>query len=160
MKKSVMIIIAILLLIIVIVAAVFFNLNKEKKSITASDFYNIMKDKGYIVSNANEQFSEYNYIKQVYLAADKDYKYQIEFYEISDNTNAVNFYENNKLIFESSKGDSSSYTDVSFKNYSKYTLSTDGKYKVLSRVNNTVIYLDVKNEYKNDVNKIIKELGY
>ena len=160
MKKPVIITIIAVVIAVAIVGVIFINLNKEKTSITASDFYTIMSQKGYNVQDANSQFSDYNYIKQVYLAASKDYSYQIEFYELLDDSYATSFYNNNKSIFESSKGNVSAETSVGLKNYSKYTLSSNGKYMVVSRIDNTVIYVNVEDNYKDTVKSILDELGY
>lgn len=160
MKKSVVIVLIVVAIIIAILGIGFINLNKEKTSITASSFKNSMEQKGYIVSDANSQFSEYDYVKQVYVAVNSDYSYKIEFYELADDNYATNFYNNNKSIFESSKGNTSTGTSTSLKNYSKYTLSSNGKYMVVSRINNTVIYLNVDDSYKDMVKDLLKELGY
>lgn len=160
MKKTVIIGIIAVVIVIAIVGVIFINLNKEKTSITASDFYTTMSQKGYVVQDSSNQFSEYNYLKESYIAAIKDYSYQIEFYELVDDSYATNFYNNNKSIFESSKGSVSAETSVGLKNYSKYTLSSNGKYMVVSRINNTVIYVNVDDSYKDTVKSLLNELGY
>jgi hypothetical protein len=119
-----------------------------------------MSQKGYSVQDASSQFSEYSYIKQVYIAVSEDYSYQIEFYELSDDSYATTFYNNNESIFESSKGDAAIETSIGLNNYSKYTLSSNGKYMVVSRIDNTVIYVDVDENYKDAVKTILDELGY
>lgn len=133
---------------------------KDKKSITANEFKNTMESNHYIVQEATNQFSEYDYVEKVYIALSSDSSYQIEFYQLSDDNYATSFYNNNKSIFEKSKSSKSSETSVSMANYSKYTLQTDGKYKVISRIDNTAIYLNVDTDNKNDVNSILKKLGY
>lgn len=133
---------------------------KDKKSITADEFKNTMESNDYIVQEATDQFSEYDYVKKVYIALSSDSSYQIEFYQLSDEDYATSFYNNNKSIFEKSKSSKNSETSVSMSNYSKYTLQTNGKYKVISRIGNTAIYLNVDTEYKADVKSILKELGY
>lgn len=165
MKKSVIItiIVAVIIAAIIgvsIIGVIFINLNKEKDSITSSNFYTTMSQKGYTVQDANSQFSEYDYIKQAYIAANKDYSYQIEFYELLDDSYATSFYNNNKSIFESSKGNASTETNVELKNSSKYTLLSNSKYMVISRINNTVIYVKVDDSYKDTVKDILDELGY
>ena len=160
MKRPVIIAIIAVLIIVAIIGVIFVNLNKEKTAITASSFYTTMSQKGYSVQDANRQFAEYDYVKQVYIAASKDYSYQIEFYELLDDSYATSFYNNNKSIFESSKGNASAETSVGLKNYSKYTLSSNGKYMVVSRIDNTVIYVNVDDNYKDTVKDILDELGY
>jgi hypothetical protein len=119
-----------------------------------------MQQKDYTVLDANSQFSDYDYIQQVYIAVDSNSNYQIEFYELSDDSHATIFYNNNKEIFEESKENTSAETSVDLKNYSKYTLSSNGEYMVVSRIDNTVIYVDVDQNYKENVKDVLNELGY
>lgn len=161
MKKKILFIVLGIILVVLIGGIILFSsLNKEKESMTASEFKNLMQEKGFVVSDATSQFSEYGYVEQVYVAAPSGYAYKIEFYELSNEDYAISFYNNNKSIFESSKGNASGETSVSMKNYSKYTLSTGGKYKVVSRIDNTVVYLNVDSSHKDTVKDLLKELGY
>ena len=157
-KKVVIITIAILAIIVAVIACIFKNLNKEKIPMTTESFKTTMEEKGFDIQNAKDQFEEYDYVKQVYIALNGDY--QIEFYELSDVDYAVGFFNNNKSIFEQSKGNTSANTNVNLKNYSKYTQSSNGKYKVVSRIDNTVIFLNVDDKYKDDVKSLLDELGY
>ena len=49
---------------------------------------------------------------------------------------------------------------VNKKNYQKYIMTTKEKYRILSRRENTVIYLNVNKEYRQEVVEILKTLGY
>ena len=89
-----------------------------------------------------------------------DSKYQIEFYELSDDDHGSSFYETNKTNFENKKASGALETSVNIGNYDKYTLSGGGKYQVVSRIANTAIYVDVNENYKDDVKSILDELGY
>ena len=159
-KKVLFIILGIILILVIGVGMLFILLNKEKESMSASDFKTLMQEKGFVISDATSQFSQYAYVEQVYVVAPSDYAYKIEFYELSDEDYAMSFYNTNKSIFESSKGAVSGETSVSMKNYSKYTLSSDSKYKVVSRIDNTVVYLNVNSNYKDTVKDLLKEMGY
>lgn len=132
----------------------------NKTVMSSADFKTNMENKDYVVEDATSQFEAYDYVSQVYVAVNSGFTYQIEFYELSDTDSAVSFFNNNQSIFEDSKGSVSSESSVSMGNYSKYTLTTDGMYKVLSRVDNTVIYVNVNDEYKEEVQTILEEFGY
>ena len=119
-----------------------------------------MQPKGFVVQDATSQFSDYDYITKVYIALSSDSNYQIEFYELSDSDYATSFYNNNKSIFESSKGSGNAETHAEIANYSKYTLSSNGKFKVISRIDNTALYLNVDSSNKKAVEDILKDLGY
>ena len=159
-KQTIFIILGILLVIVIGVIALFSSLNKEKISITANEFKTFMQDKGYSVLDETNLYSQYDYVKQVCIAEQTDNSYQIEFYELSDVEHANTIYNNNKSKLETSKGNVSGETSVSMKNYSKYSLTTDGKYNVISRIDNTLIFLEVDSNYKNVVKELLDELGY
>ena len=134
----------------------------NKKAITVAQFNDKMTKNEYTMVNAKDQFSQNDYVQDVYMAVDKTTKYQIEFYVFSSTENATSFVETNRKrkIFESEKTSPNAETDIKAANYEKYTLSSNKKYKVLSRIDNTVIYVNVSDKYKEEVNKVLKELGY
>ena len=122
----ILIFVGILVIAGIIVGAVILNKNLNKQPITAKEFKDIMEDKDFEIIDAKEnQFAEYDYIKKAYVALEEDYDYQIEFYKLDEEDDAVDFYKTNKEIFEDSKGSSSSETKVSMGNNSKYTLKTN-----------------------------------
>ena len=169
MKKGLIITIisiAVFIVIIGIIIAVLLGMGviklaKEKTPITMDKFISTMEEKGYTLIDSKSQVSNYNNINQVYIAMSEDNTYQLEFYEFNDENSAIDFYNNNKSIFESSKGNSSMTTNLSASNYSRYySESSSGKYMFVSRIGNTVIYGNIDKNYKNTVKSILDELGY
>lgn len=153
--------VAILVIAGAVVGVVIINKNINKEPISARDFKDIMKDKDFEIIDAKEnQFAEYDYIEKAYVALEEDYDYQIEFYKLDKEDDAIDFYEHNKEIFEDSKGSSSVGNETKMGNNSKYTLKTKNEYKVVSRIENTVIYVDVDEKYEDEVKEILKEMGY
>ncbi len=163
MKKSTKIIIAVsIILVIAILAtiAIFAFVNQEKKAITFEEFKTNMEEKGFIISDVTSEFTEYGYIETVCIAASQDYSYQIEYYKLLNEEYAVKFYNKNKSIFENEKTGASVETEKNGKNYLKYALETNGKYSALSKIDNTVMYVNADATFKNDIKSILKELGY
>ena len=163
MKKSLIIGIIVVIFIICIafvIGVAFTNYNKERTSITSEEFKLIMENKEFFMIDATSQNTENEYIKKVYNAVESDNRYQIEFYEYTDSDIANKFYKNMYSKLESGKGKAYSRTNINLKNYSKYTLTAKGRYTILSRINNTIMYVSVSDEYKDDVKGIIEELGY
>jgi len=160
MKKVLLIVARIALLITIGGLVTYTILNREKESISAEEFKSIMENKGYTIVDATSQFAQYRYVQKVYIAITNDRKYQIEFYTLSNDEGAIYFYNTNKTILENSKQGTTSETNAEFKNYCKYTLNNNGKYKAISRINNSVIYLNVEEQYKDSVKDLLKEIGY
>ena len=144
----------------ILICTIFVVTACSKKVITANDFKKIMDSKGYEVVDVTSQFASQGTMKKGYVALNKNHTYQVEFFELKDKETAESMFETNKKRFENKKGKSSVETNVNVGNYSKYTLSSGGRFKVITRVENTLLYLDVDKNYKDEVGKIIDKLGY
>jgi len=156
MKK----ILAIVLVMVTLCSALCFAGCSEKISLTAEDFKTAMEARGCTVVDATEQLSEYEEITRVYIALLGDGDHQIEFYETSTAEAAQRLYAGNKGIFEESIVGASAQSSSSAANYNSYRLTADGYYKVLSRIDNTMIYVNSPEEYKGEIKDILESLGY
>ena len=130
--------------------------NKTVK--TTEEFRQIAQAHDYTVADVSGQYADYEHIIEATVAKKDDY--QIDFYVIDGVENATILFNNNKQIFENSKGSSSSKVTSNIGNYSSYALNSNGKYNYICRVENTLVYINVDEEYKDEVKAIIKELGY
>lgn len=159
MKKIAIIAGIIMIVIVCIVVAIFSVLNKEKTPISSEEFKSIMEGKSFTIIDVTQQFVQYkDYMLEAYIAQKDDY--QIEFYKLSSGENAVNMYETNKAKFETQKGNNATSTNANMKNYSTYSLNSNGKYKYISRIDDTFVYVDVDENNKEAIRDIIKEIGY
>ena len=131
----------------------------DKTPLTAADFKSKMEAKSdFKVVDDNQQFAGNDSIVQVYIAYNG--KFQIEFYEQKTEADAKASFDLNKSNFEAAK-DSNAVTTIDEKgNWSKYTQVSGGKFGVVSKIGNTFIYVNVDEQYKDDVNSILQELGY
>lgn len=131
----------------------------KKTVITDADFQRILKESGYTLYDATSQFSSYGIVESASVAQSTS-GYQVEFYVLKSESDAISMFNTNKSTFESYKGNSSSESSTSMSNYSTYTLTSAGYYMHLCRVDNTLLYLRVKDTYKKDVQTVVKKLGY
>lgn len=131
----------------------------SKNKITAEDFKTTMMEKGYAVAVDTDILNS-NEVKNMYIALKNESDYQIEFYEFNSEEYAKEFYTNNKEIFLDSKNGNYSESEDNGRNYKKYTMSDNNHYKVVVYVENTAIYLNVRDTYMDEVKHIIKSLGY
>ena len=144
--------------IIIIVLSLFLTGCKNKTAMTAEDFTNAMTKKEYklvdkrLLSNYYEEtniitaeIAEDNYIEFLILKSDED---------------AKKFYTTNKNYFDNSITSMKVKTDINIANYNTFTMSANKKYIVLSRVDNTIIVVESQEAQKDEIKKLIKELGY
>ena len=159
--KKILIIVVIAAFVVggVVLFTAFKSINKEKTSITADDFNTIMESNGYTMAETTNLFAEYgNFMTKSYAAQKNDY--QIEFYQLSSEEDAISMYNTNKEKFELQKADASATTSVSINNYARFSLTANGKYKYVSRIDNTLIYVDVAATYKKEIKDIMDKIGY
>lgn len=153
MKKKLLIVLVLLTLVLTTGCT-----NKEAK--TSKEFIKIMENNKYEIVNVKKQFENYAQVKEATIAIEQSKNYQIEFYVMSDEKNAKSFYENNREIFKENATNSNVNTEVNLGNYSKYTQTSNGKYSVISRIDNTIIYLNVDEKNKENIEEILETLGY
>lgn len=126
---------------------------------TTKDFTALANSYNLSTQNVKEsQYSSDDSIKEGYVAYNNNW--QIEFYVLDTVKTASSNYDTNVEIFNESKGNSSSYVEFEGKNYKSYSLSSNGQFMYICRVDNTFIYANVSEEYKDDVKAFIKEFGY
>jgi len=130
----------------------------SKTALTAEQFKSKMEAAGYEVQDATYQYE--GLVDQCFIAVKGNFEYQIEFYVVATESQAVGAYNQNKEQFQSKKSNASAETTKEVSNYGKYTLNTGGNYSVISRVDNTFIYIDASNDYRDEINKTLDSLGY
>lgn len=129
----------------------------NKKAMTVEEFESKMGKSGYEVIDITSQYPS-KAIKNVIIAR-KD-NYQIEFFVVENVDVAVSSYNLNKETFEKSKGNKTVETKKTMGNTSRYTLKANSKYKVISRIENTFIFINAPQEKSEEIDKILKELNY
>ena len=133
---------------------------QSKQALTAEDFKSKMEEKGYDLQDCTAQFEGYDFVEQVYVAIDEEGSYQIEFYDLSDDAHAKDFFNNNVQIFKENKSGVNTNSSVSLGNYEKYTQTDDDQFSMISRIDDTAIYVVEEKENKETVEAVVKELGY
>lgn len=147
--------------ILLIVVSVFALTGCEKKvALEKEQFTDIMEKEKFTIIDAAEQFADFKQVKTAYIAQEENANYQIEFYVLDSNESAIDFYNTNKTKFEESANSVKSTSEVNLANYNKYIQTNNDKYKVISRIDKTAIYLNVDKKYKAEVEEIIEKLGY
>ena len=151
--KRVVRVFTILLLLLVLTGC-----GEKKEKLEPNEFKSEMMNNGFeIIDSTNEM--NYDYIVKIYVA--KSTNYNIEYYNIIDEDYASVFYQNNVENFDKMiVGDNAEVKKENGNNYSKYTLLDSGRYKIVSRIDNTVIFLNVSDRYKEDINSLLGKIGY
>ncbi len=160
MKKGLKIALLITLTLIIAAVVVFLVVvDKKKESISAHQFYQDMEKEGYVLVDITEQYAAYG-IDEAYVAVKADRSYQIEFYQLASEDKAISMFDSNQEYFEGRAGTSRITSSYGFGNYDIYSLTSNGDFMYLCRIDNTLLYIDVDDKYKEEVKEIIEELDY
>lgn len=131
----------------------------NRKAITTEEFENKAKSHNYTIIDATAQYKDSEFVDKATLASNAS-NWKVEFYILKDKNSAASVYEYNKEDFIKSKGNGSKETSESIGNYSNYSLTTNGNYKYLSKIDNTLIYVVADEKYTEDIKGFVQELGY
>lgn len=130
---------------------------KPRTPLTAQEFTDKMEDAGYTVTDATDQY-EAGVVDEVRIAV-KD-EIQIEFYVVPTVEQAEDAYDANVSDFEALDASGASSKTVDISNYSYYRKLTDDSYYIVSRTDNTFIYVEAAAADKDEILKLITDLGY
>lgn len=136
----------------------YFNSHNSYKLVNSVDFSNIVREEGYIFSDYTNEYDE-EYLKNYYMAK-KDNK-NITYVVMNDSVKAKNLYTNIKATIMSYEGKKVKYrSDINLKKFNKYEVTSNGKYGIVIKKNNVIIYSLVDEVNKSDIKDIYKKLGY
>ncbi len=83
--------------------------------------------------------------------------WQVEYYRFSSNEKARAAFDQNKEAFEAVSGASMSTTLEKRANYEK---TGSGHYMYLSQIEDTLVFVNAKEQYKSDIKAFIDAIGY
>lgn len=153
-KKNIFLKITLCLMIIILLTGC-----KNKKAINSNDFKEKATSNNYIVSDITSQFEKSKIVENA-VTANKLGAWVVEFYTLKNDSNAKYMFNYNKEKASSEKANNSKEVSSSSGNFSTYSLTNNGYYIYICKVDNTLLYTKVNEQYKDEVNKFIQELGY
>lgn len=125
---------------------------EDKKSLDGVEFQQYFETRDFTVFDVTSKVEAKN-VEKGFIAVKNDETYQIEFYILKSLEDAKVNYHLNKQNF----GDNGKEIDEY--NYIKYYV-LDDDYKLVERIDNTILYVNSKKEYKKEIDELIKGFGY
>ena len=130
----------------------------KKNPATTDSFQTKMKEAGYTVTDATDQIAGAKDFKSVYLAYKGDV--QFEFYVCTSNDVAKERFTAVQKIFEKTRTSGNTETTENVSNHSKYTLNNGTKYMVISRIDNTCVYVVADEGLTSKIKDVLAVIGY
>ena len=143
--------IALVLVMLFVTGCAFYNL------LDATEFKNHFSALGYTISDTETA----DYEADKYLVASKeDVPYKIEYYEFDTDINAKKVYEKYKKNIANYITSNSENKETTGAIMGKIVAVSEKEYIIISRVKNTLIFINGTNEYADEINKILDEIEY
>jgi PBP1b-binding outer membrane lipoprotein LpoB len=152
MKKALSIVL--LLLMVLVFCA---GCSTSKTPLTLEEFIEIVEAEGFEVIDTKEYYDT-PLVEQAYGAINDSFT--VEFIIAPTDANANQIFNQTKNNAELSKGTASSESSTSVGNSATYRLNTSGSYFSLSKIGNTILYVETDSGNKSAVDDIVKKLKY
>lgn len=147
----------IILILVMIAVMSFMGCEVNRMPLTTDEFITKMSDEGFTVEDVSTQFEE-GAVEGVFIAYNE--YYQIEFYIVPSDDQAKSAFIENKSAFENVETKTSSNGELNVGNYSSYNRTTDELFMMVSRTENTFVYVVAEKDYKDEIKDFIDMLGY
>lgn len=152
MKKKIILTLTLLLIPILLTGC-----GDVKKSLQDEEFKDVMEERNFtVVDKTKEEQEDNKKIELSYTATSEDKTYKVKYYSFTSEQAAQAFYAKEKQLF----GGIGTTTDLDVANFQKYTQTYKNKYGVVSRISNTVVYVKANKDYKEDIKKLLLDIGY
>lgn len=131
----------------------------SKTAASKDDFTKAAEKHGFTVQDMSDDASASEYHESLTAAISKD-GWAIGFHVLKEEANAKQYFTACKKEFNELKSGSSGTSSSSGTNYDTYSMTTGGMYMYAARVDNTVIYLSIPEDFKYEAKKVVEELDY
>lgn len=128
-----------------------------KEVLTPNAFAAILKNNGFDIVNLTEQYKNNNDIKNVYIGKSNK-GYQIEYFILKDEETASNLLNENAS--EITNSINTTQTKREGDNYLKYIFVSNEYYFVVSKVDNTLIYVEASLDNQEEINNLLEQMNY
>lgn len=146
-----------LLFCLILISSIFLvGCGDTKEALNNETFQEKLKLKSFTVVDETSSVSGKDFIESYFVATHPQGFYKLDFYIFKNEASAQAFYARERDGF----GGQGSYNELNVGNFSKYTQICNGKYGIVSRVGSTAIYANIDDVYRNEVNTLLKEIGY
>lgn len=148
-----------LLFVLILLSTLFITGCTTKETLEPNQFKTQIEKKGFIVVDQTSAVIHLNAdLTYSYIATKPDERYAVEYYSFNGESGAQAFYAQKHADITATGGQVSS--ELNQGNYQKYTLNHNGKYTVISRISNTVVFVHADKNYMEEINIVVKDIGY
>lgn len=121
------------------------------------DFKDQFSARGYTVTKVDEADYEAKYISK---ATKEDVPYEVLYYQFDNEKDAKKAYKDYKDNLSNLITTNSKDTESNGAVLSKYVCKSENEYIIISRVKDTLIFINTTKDYQNEVDEILEDIQY
>lgn len=148
MKKIIVVVICLILLV---------GCSKDYEPLDVEGFKDIANEANLEMRDATNDF-EVGLVESVIIAASDEIR--IEFFVLLSDDQAISAYEQNVEMIENIESKTASYFSKSNGNHSNYARTTDERYYITARIDDTTLYAFSTIEQKQALKDLIEQMQY
>lgn len=152
-----------IVVILAIVVGFIANTKGNRNTISANEFTEIAFHQKYQVTNimTSDALEKKDLFKNA-LVTYLDEKNTVFFFEFKEKADAKSYFASvaRKFKTEVKKSGSDNSDSINYENYCYYKANVDGKYMHVVRVKNTVLYANVDKSMADEVESLVRSIGY
>lgn len=150
-KKSVLLGVLIVVVTCLTTGCIFYNY------VDPTEFKEQFSARGYTVEKIDKADYEAEYISK---ATKEDVPYEIIYYEFATDADAKKAYKSYKDSLPNLITSDSKDTETTGNVISKYICKSDNEYIVISRVKNSLIFINTTLDYQSEIDEILEDIEY
>ena len=130
--------------------------NCAKKALSEEEFISRLSANGFELEKI--ELADKTNLSHVLIARKDDYQFE---FGVADDIDKANYlFNSQKRIIEDNKGNVNTVSSKSMRNYSKYSQTSNGMYRVVSRIDNTMLYVEASDSRKKEIDGFLKTIDY
>jgi len=130
-----------------------------REVISAEEFTARMTEAGYTVHDFSDFMDDTDFGIEAFLVADAEV-FEVEFMVFETAESARSMYNQIRQEMDESRGRTASTRETNVANFNRFSMTTDGRFEAVTRVENTVLAVGTDAEFRDDVNAIFDLMGY
>jgi hypothetical protein len=140
-------------------AMLFGGCGQNRSAISAEAFTSALEKAGFTIKDITADYPS-DYVDKALLAVNKEGTFQFEYFNVATPEYAAADFNDNMNSLQANKGGNSSQTNLQVGNYGYYSLTDGDQFTLITRIEDTFIYVSAPKANTDQIKEIIKSLGY
>jgi hypothetical protein len=132
---------------------------QSRSAISPEAFTSTLEKAGFSIADITADYPS-DYVDKALIAVNKEGTFQFEYFNVATAEYATADFNDNMNSLQANKGGTSSQTNLQVGNYGYYSLTDGDQFTLITRIEDTFIYVSAPKANTDQIKEIIKSIGY